>query len=123
MPSGGVEEETLEKMGFHKNKLREHFVEEIRRIPEIKIYGDLTNHNYAPVVALNIKDIGSSEISFMLDYDYNIMTRAGLHCAPLLHERMGTTKQGAVRFSFGHTNTHAEIEFGVESLKKIMKSL
>ena len=118
-----IEEETIEKMVCHKNKIREHFVEEIRKISGIKIYGDLTNHSYAPVVALNIKEIGSSEISFMLDYDYDIMTRAGLHCAPLLHERMGTTNQGAVRFSFGYHNTHAEIEFGVEALKKITKSI
>lgn len=123
---GGIstlEEIGLEKIISHKNQLREHFILETRKIPGVKIYGDEVNHSYGPVVALNIGARGSSEISFMLDYEFNIMTRSGLHCAPRLHEHMGTTEQGAVRFSFGYNNTHEEIEYGIRALRKISKTV
>ena len=118
-----IKSQGIEKMIEHKNDLRRHFVEEVRKIPGIKLYGDLEGHKYGPVVALNVGSRGSSEISFMLDYEHDIMTRAGLHCAPELHRHMGTTEQGAVRFSFGYNNTHEEVECGVRALKKISKIL
>ena len=51
--------------------------------------------------------------------DYGIATRTGAHCAPLMHQALGTTEQGAVRFSFSHFNTEEEIERGIEAVREL----
>lgn len=50
---------------------------------------------------------------------YGIVTRAGAHCAPLMHEALGTVGQGAVRFSFSHYNTEEEIDFAVKAVREL----
>ena len=75
------------------------------------------------VVALNLKDIDSTEISYILDQEYNIGTRSGLHCAPLAHKTIGSLEQGAVRFSFGIFNTLEEVDLAIKALKEIAKEI
>lgn len=73
----------------------------------------------AAIVTLNIRDYDSSEVSDVLSTEYGIVTRAGAHCAPLMHKALGTVSQGAVRFSFSHFNTEEEIDFAAEAIKKL----
>ena len=56
----------------------------------MKVYGDFTLEMRAPIVALNIGAYDSSEVSDALSQEYGIVTRAGAHCAPLMHEALGT---------------------------------
>ena len=51
---------------------------------------------------------------------YGIVTRPGAHCAPLMHRALGTTGQGAVRFSFSHYNTEEEVETAVQAIKELV---
>ncbi len=95
------------------------FYDGIKEIPNIKIYGDFTKKSRAPIVTFNIGDYDSSEVSDQLSEDYGIYSRAGGHCAPLLHEALGTKEQGAVRFSFSHFNTMEEVSKGIEAVKAI----
>lgn len=106
-----------------EEELTKHFMEEVSKIDKVKIYGPLDMTYHGPVVALNIGDADSSEISYILDDEYDIAVRPGLHCAPLAHKTIGTFKQGVVRFSFGYENTHEEIELGVKALKQIAKEV
>lgn len=106
-----------------EEELTKHFIEEVSKIEKIKIYGPLDIKYHGPVVALNIGDADSSEISYILDDEYDIAVRPGLHCAPLAHKTIGTFKQGVVRFSFGYENTHEEIEQGIKALKEIAKEV
>ena len=117
-----IMEKGMENIRHHEEELTQHFIEEVKRIEGIKLYGPLTN-SQGPVVSLNVRDIDSSEISYILDNEYNIAVRPGLHCAPLGHRTIGTTNQGTVRFSFGIFNTHEEIEIGVKALRDIMGNL
>lgn len=103
--------------------LTQHFIEESQKVEKIKLYGPLALGQHAPVVALNIGDADSSEISYILDEEFNIGVRPGLHCAPLAHKTIGTFKQGVVRFSFGFENTHGEIEIAIKALKEIAKQV
>lgn len=109
----------LENIREKEMSLTQHFMDEIKKIDGIIIYGpeDLSEH--APVVSLNIKDADSSEVSYILNQEYNIAVRPGLHCAPLAHKTIGTFEQGTIRFSFGYENTHEEIEAGIKALKEI----
>lgn len=58
-------------------------------------------------------------MSDRLSCDYDICTRSGGHCAPLMHEALGTVSQGAVRFSFSHFNTAAEIDQAIAAAKAL----
>ena len=107
----------------YEENLMEHFIEEAKKIEGIKLYGPLNAIEQAGVVALNIKDADSSEVSYILDEEFDIAVRPGLHCAPLAHETIGTLEQGVVRFSFGIFNTHEEIEFCIKALKEIAKEV
>lgn len=107
----------------HEEELTKHFIDEAKKIDGIKIYGPLDINYQGAVVSINIGDRDSSEVSYILDEEYNIAVRPGMHCAPLAHETIGTFDQGVVRFSFGLFNTHEEIEFGIKALKEISKAI
>ena len=99
--------------------LMKRFYEGVRDIPGIRIYGDFSTMDRSPVVALNMRDLDSSEVSDELFMTYGIATRPGAHCAPLMHEALGTVDQGAVRFSFSHLNTEEEIDAAILALREI----
>ena len=71
----------------------------------------------APIVALNLGDEDSAEVSDWLAREYEICTRPGGHCAPLMHRRFGTEAQGIVRFSFSNFNTMDEVEATISALR------
>lgn len=76
----------------------------------------------APVVSVDFTGRDNAEIAFLLDSQYGIMTRCGLHCAPSAHKTLGTFPQGTVRFSIGPFNTPKEIDFAVDAIKAILST-
>ena len=102
--------------------LMSRFYEEVRDIPGIRVYGDFSDMNRCPIVTLNVRDYDSSEVSDELFMSRGIATRPGAHCAPLMHEALGTVSQGAVRFSFSHLNTEEEADTAANALKELAKS-
>lgn len=116
-----INETGMDKIRKHEEDLTRHFIEEVEKISGLKAYGPLDVREQASVVPINIRDEDSSEISYILDQDYDIQVRPGLHCAPLAHKSIGTFVQGAVRFSFGYFNSHDEIERAVKALIDIAK--
>ena len=101
-------------------ELTREFYNGVQSIPGFTIYSPLVEP-YAPIVSLNFKSIPSGELSSILWDKYEIVTRGGSHCAPLLHETMGTKEQGMVRFSFSEFNTIDEVHFTLEVLELIAK--
>jgi selenocysteine lyase/cysteine desulfurase len=100
-------------------KLRDGFNE----IEGVTMYcqDDLTNH--IGVLAFNIDGLEAMDTGTMLDVDYNIASRTGLHCAPLVHEQLGTDKiHGTVRLGIGPFNTEAEIDLTINAVKEIAHS-
>ncbi len=114
-----IEEYGMDRIRGKELGLMRRFYEGVKNIPGIKIYGDFTTETRCPVVALNLKDYDSSEVSDELFMSYGISTRPGAHCAPLMHEALGTVSQGAVRFSFSHFNTEEQVDEAVDALKEI----
>ena len=114
-----IENKTIEKIKNHERELSRYFYDSIKNIENIKFYGDYKTDNRVSIVALNIGEIDSSKISDILSNDYNIATRPGAHCAPLMHEALGTINQGIVRFSFSYFNTFEEVDKGIEAIKEI----
>lgn len=118
-----IESQGMENIRRHEEKLTQYFIEELKKIKGVKLYGPCDIKQQGPVVSLNIKDYDSSEIAYILDEQYDIMVRPGLHCAPLAHKTIGTFDQGAVRFSFSPFNTLDEIEYGIRSIREIVKEV
>lgn len=106
----------------HKNinELTKILYDGLKDIQGIKFYSNI-NLNNVPIVSFNIKDIPANYIAMKLWDDYEICVRAGSHCAPLFHEKMGTKKQGIVRMSLSFYNTKEEIEKTIEAVKNIAK--
>lgn len=115
-----IVEEGREKIHDHEIDLKNAFVDGLKGLDQVKIYGPLDERQGA-VIALNVRGMDSSEVAYILDQDYEICTRPGLHCAPLAHQTLGTTDSGAVRFSFGYFNTMDEVDKAVEAIKAIAK--
>lgn len=109
----------LDVIRAKEQALMRQFYEAVRMIPGITDYGDFGTDNRCAIVALNIRDYDSGEVSDALSEEYGIATRPGAHCAPLMHRALGTVDQGAVRFSFSHYNTKEEISIAVSALREL----
>ena len=99
-------------------ELMTRFYEAVREIPGVTVYGDFSTERTA-VVTLNIGDEDSSIISDALFEDYDISTRPGAHCAPRMHEALGTTEQGSVRFSFSWFNTTEDVDAAIQAVREL----
>ncbi|MCI8560497.1 MAG: aminotransferase class V-fold PLP-dependent enzyme [Dorea sp.] len=116
--------EYLEETGIDRIRAREQelmwkFYEGVKDIPKVTVYGDFSERERCPIVLLNIGEYDSGEVSDALLTDYGISTRPGGHCAPLMHEALGTKEQGAVRFSFCHYNTDEEVETAIRAINEL----
>ena len=103
----------------HEKYLLDIFIKELRKNPKITIYGPESIDYRIGVVPVNIEGLDSSEAANILDAEYNIAVRPGLHCAPLAHKAIGTEKLGAVRFSVGPFNKKSDIMAAVKALNEI----
>ncbi len=112
----------IKEIREHEQRLGEVFLEKILNIDGLCVYGEHSLERRAPVFAVNLQTLGSSELAAVLDDEYEICTRGGLHCAPLAHTTIGTLELGAVRFSLGYFNTKAEIDKAARALEQIYKN-
>ena len=115
-----LQETGIETIHAHETALLRRFVEGVRDIPGVTLYGDFDCERTA-VAALNIGSMDSGEISDILAEDYGIATRPGAHCAPRLHRALGTEEQGAVRFSFGWYNTEEETDAAIRAVEELAR--
>ncbi|MGB4483000.1 MAG: aminotransferase class V-fold PLP-dependent enzyme, partial [bacterium] len=92
-------------------------------IGEARLVGLEGLENRTAVVSVDFPGYDNAEIAYLLDRDYGIKTRCGLHCAPAAHKTLGTFPRGTVRLSPGHFNTREEIEYTLSSIHKVLKAL
>jgi cysteine desulfurase family protein len=90
--------------------LLDHCVEGLRRIPGTIVYEVGPELPRVPVLSFNVTSLYPGELCAVLDGRYRITTRAGLHCAPLIHEVIGTSTHGTLRVSLGHSTTIEQID-------------
>ncbi|NLL31336.1 MAG: aminotransferase class V-fold PLP-dependent enzyme [Clostridiales bacterium] len=110
---------------YEKNSyLRSYLVEELHNINNVILYDSIEKaDSYTSCVSFNIKGLDTSELSYLLDSDYNIKNRSGLHCSPLAHKTIGTYPSGTVRLSISYFNTKDEIDYAISSINNIIKSI
>lgn len=111
----GIENLHKQEMDLY-NKLRNAFHE----IEGVITYCSRNAENQNPVMCFNVNGFEAGDVGAMLDVDYNIATRTGLHCAPKVHEVIGTVEiHGTVRMSIGPFNTEEHIDTAIEAVKDI----
>jgi selenocysteine lyase/cysteine desulfurase len=89
--------------------LREECIAGLRELSSAIIYSH-TNCEAVPVVSFNLKDVAPTVVARQLDLVSGIEVRAGLHCAPLAHETLGTGARGSIRVGFGYGNEAGCVE-------------
>jgi cysteine desulfurase family protein len=110
----------LEKIHSREMKLAERLVEGLREIHGVRLYCCEHLWNHLPTVTLNVDGMEAADVGTMLDVDHNVATRTGLHCAPLVHEQLGTVGiHGAVRFSIGPFNTEEHIDAAIRGVAEV----
>ena len=97
------------------------FYNGVKDIEGIKIYGDFGVKDRCPIVSINLSDYESGVVSDELFTRFEIATRPGGHCAPLMHRALGTVDQGAVRFSFSHFNTEEEVDTAINAVRTLVE--
>lgn len=116
-----IMERGIDEIRSHEEMLTKLFIHGLKEIPGIDLYGPLDIEYQGAVVSLNMEGMDCSELSYILDDEYDIQVRPGMHCAPLAHKSIGTFEQGTVRFSFGAFNTKEEIKYALNSLEAISR--
>ena len=113
-----IRETGVETIGRKEQALMRRFYEGVSKIEGVTVYGDFEGERTA-VVTLNIRDYDSGAVSDALYAEFGIATRAGAHCAPRMHQALGTTDRGAVRFSFSWFNTEEEADRAVAAVAEL----
>jgi cysteine desulfurase family protein len=102
--------------------LARKLVNGLREIDRVRVYGCDDMENHLSTVTVNVEGIEAGDVGIMLDVDFNVAVRTGLHCAPLVHEQIGTIRiHGGVRFSIGAFNTESDVETAVHAMSEIAK--
>lgn len=102
----------------HEKTLRDTFVDGIKNTDGVTVYEN-KNKDYVGIASINIDGCDAAVLGDILSSEYGIETRAGAHCAPLVHEHYGTASM--VRFSFGYNNTLSDIQECIRAVKEISR--
>lgn len=102
-------------------RLAEYTHNELKKIKNVTVYSP--SYSPAGIVSFNIGGLNSADAAFMLDKDFGIEVRGGLHCAPLAHRALGTASIGAIRVSYGCDNTAADAARLIFAVKKIARNI
>lgn len=109
---------------IHKKEmaLMEKLYEALEKIPGIQVYGN-SKECRGPVMSLNFKGLTASDAAYILESGYGITVRAGLHCSPLIHEAMGTQKNGTIRISISYFTKEKDIQEFLTAAEQIAGSV
>ncbi len=101
----------------HEMAMTDLVLKGLHAIEGVTIYGLPTIEGRTPVVLFNIDGQHPREVMAKLDAEYNIAVRGGVHCAPLLHQAIGTGSDGGVRVSPGSGTTPEQIQVLLGAIK------
>jgi selenocysteine lyase/cysteine desulfurase len=92
-------------------------------LDHIRVFGPSSQDKMVPIVSLQHKHMDTKTFSQILEKKYGILTRVGLHCAPLRHQELGTSPEGTVRISFGHHTTAKDTSIVFNALQNLNKEV
>jgi selenocysteine lyase/cysteine desulfurase len=114
-----IERKGLDEIFRHEMELLRRLQDGLAEIRGVTIHGTTSLERRVATMSITVEGYDPQDVGTILDVDYNIQTRTGLHCAPLIHEHMGTTPRGSVRLSIGPFNTTEHIDATVRAVGEI----
>ena len=112
----------IDNIHAREMKLASKLVHELQAIDGVRLYCCESLSAHLATIAMNIEGVEAADVGTMLDVDHDVATRTGLHCAPLVHQQLGTAKiHGTVRFSIGAFNTEEDIDAAVKGIREISR--
>ena len=114
-----LNEEGIENIHNKEKELTKYALEKLETVKDIEIYGPKDCEKMLSVISFNIKDKIPEDVGSILDQKYDIMLRAGLHCAPTAHSVIGTKERGTLRVGLGYFNEKEDIDKLVEALNNL----
>jgi len=118
----GIDFVMAEGVGKIRTREREfagRLIAGLKDIENVTVYGGHNPELQTATVSFNIRDMESSEVAMLLDEEYDIMCRPGLHCSPATHITIGTFPAGAVRFGLSHLNTEEDIDTALSAVRTL----
>jgi len=103
----------------HARRLVQRLADQLRDDPRFVVHGPAGGDGRVGVLSLSVVEMESEEVAAVLDESFDIAVRAGLHCAPLVHQALGTAPGGTVRVSVGPFNTLEDIDAVVGALRRM----
>lgn len=115
-----IREEGLENIHNQEMGQWERLRKGLQKIEGVRTYCADSPDNHIAVLSFNVSGFEAGDVGTMLDVDYNIASRTGLQCAPLVHEGIGTyERHGTVRFGIGPFNTEEHVDTAIEAVSEI----
>jgi cysteine desulfurase family protein len=99
--------------------LTERLLAGLREITGLTLYGPSSAAGRVGVVSFNLAGYDPRELASLLDANFGIQVRAGIHCAPRMHAALGTSPAGTVRASLGRYSTQADVDALVAALGEV----
>jgi selenocysteine lyase/cysteine desulfurase len=109
----------IDRVQTRLTELGRRFRDGLATIEGVTTYGPADPAESVGIVSLNLDGMLCATVARLLDDEWGVMTRAGLHCSPAAHRSLGTAPDGTVRFSFGHDTTDAAVDIALEGLGMI----
>lgn len=113
-----IQQQGIDAIREKEMGIRNRLYEELQNIRGIKLYGPAEAENASAIVSFTIDNIDCGEIGYILENNFSVLCRTGLHCAPLAHQAIGTFPAGTVRLSPGYFTSHNDIAFLVEKIRE-----
>jgi cysteine desulfurase family protein len=118
-----LEQQGIANVYAHEMQLAARLVEGLRAIEGARLYCCDSLDHHLPTLTINLDGLPAGDLGTMLDVDHNVATRTGLHCAPLVHQQLGTVEiDGGLRFSIGPFNTEAHIDAAIQGVAEVARS-
>ena len=112
----------LDKIKEKKARHTARIAEALAGNARIQLYGERNRETAVPLLTFNVKGVVPDETSRILEESFGIITRSGLHCAPLIHREMGTCPEGSVRVSPSYFTTDGEVERFIDAVEQLSEA-
>lgn len=114
-----LEEAGIEAVHSREMGLLERLRDGLSVLTGVELYCAQTPSNHIGLLTANVRGLDPADVGAILDADFNIAVRVGVHCAPLVHQSLGTSPYGSVRFSVGPFNTADDIDYAIQAMDEI----
>jgi cysteine desulfurase / selenocysteine lyase len=109
----------VETIRRHDQKLCKTFLDTTAGVAGLSVYGPRDLACRCGVFSVNVAGLSPGELAGVLEDEFGVLVRPGVHCAPLAHQTLGTHPAGTCRLSFGPFTTERHVRAAAEGLIEI----